>query len=95
MSEGIVVVRYDAGRPELFDAVGARLRQQLAEVAIRIDHIGSTAVVGLDAKPIIDIQIAVASFDPLEAFKVPIERAGFVHRADNSGTHQALLPRAA
>ena len=38
---------------------------------------------GLAAKPIIDIQISVAAFEPLEAFKHPLERLGYVYRADN------------
>lgn len=52
--------------------------------APRIDHIGSTSVPGLDAKPVIDVQISVVSFSPLEAYKVPLERVGFVYRAGNT-----------
>jgi GrpB-like predicted nucleotidyltransferase (UPF0157 family) len=66
-----------------FSALGEILRQALGDIALRIDHIGSTAVPGLDAKPIIDIQISVASFELLAAFRLPLERAGFVYRADN------------
>ena len=83
MSEGIVVASYDDAWPVFFAEVGARLRRELGDTALRIDHIGSTAVPGLDAKPIVDIQISVASFEPLDSFRLPIERAGFVHRADN------------
>jgi GrpB-like predicted nucleotidyltransferase (UPF0157 family) len=52
-------------------------------VALRIDHIGSTAVAGLAAKPVIDVQISVAAFEPIEAFKDPLERLGYVFRANN------------
>ena len=83
MAEGVVVVAYDPGWPAVFAEIGARLRAQLGSTALRIDHIGSTAVIGLDAKPVIDIQVSVLSFDPLDAYRVPIERSGFVHRADN------------
>ncbi|TCO44913.1 GrpB-like predicted nucleotidyltransferase (UPF0157 family) [Kribbella antiqua] len=83
MGEGVVVVGYDDVWPVMFAEVGARLRQELGDTALRIDHIGSTSVPGLDAKPIVDIQISVASFEPLDAFRVPIERAGFVHRPEN------------
>lgn len=51
--------------------------------ALRIDHIGSTAVPGLAAKPIVDIQISVAAFEPLEAYRDPLLRLGYRHRADN------------
>jgi GrpB-like predicted nucleotidyltransferase (UPF0157 family) len=83
MGEGIVVVAYDEVWPGVFADIGARLRRELGDTALRIDHVGSTAVPGLDAKPIVDIQVSVASFEPLDAFRRPIERAGFVHRADS------------
>ena len=75
---------YDPAWPERFVELGRALRGGLGEVALRIDHIGSTAVPGLAAKPIIDIQVSVAAFEPLEAFRVPLERLGYVYRADNS-----------
>lgn len=83
MREGIVVVPYDAEWPTIFAEIGAHLRQELGQTALRIDHIGSTSVKGLAAKPIIDIQVSVASFEPLDAIRMPIERAGFVYRPDN------------
>lgn len=73
----------DGNWPVLFKETAAPLRTALGDVARRIDHIGSTAVPGLDAKPIIDIQISVASFEPLDAFRAPIEAVGYAFRADN------------
>lgn len=79
----IEVVDYDPAWPVLFAEIGAAVRAALGEVALRIDHIGSTAVPGLAAKPIVDVQISVASFEPLAAFKDPLERLGYVFRANN------------
>lgn len=79
----IRVVAYDEGWPALFAARASALRERLGDVALRIDHIGSTAVPGLAAKPIIDVQISVAAFEPLEAFRTPLEGLGYVFRADN------------
>ncbi|MGY0194833.1 GrpB family protein [Leptothrix sp. BB-4] len=45
--------------PTGFRTLGARLRQQLGSLAIRIDHIGSTAVPGLCAKDVLDVQVSV------------------------------------
>ena len=64
-------------------ALGRELRKVLESVALRIDDIGSTAVRGLAAKPIIDVQISVAWFVPLSAFRDPIESCGFVWRPKN------------
>ncbi|MEM8902958.1 MAG: GrpB family protein [Actinomycetota bacterium] len=83
MSEGIVVVDYDPQWRASFADLGTQLRSELGTVALRIDHIGSTAVAGLAAKPIIDVQVSVGSFEPLDRYRRPLERAGFVHRAEN------------
>ena len=83
VSDPVRVVAYDPEWPALFREQAGALRAALGEVAVRIDHIGSTAVPGLVAKPIIDVQISVAAFEPLDAFRVPLERLGYVFRADN------------
>jgi GrpB-like predicted nucleotidyltransferase (UPF0157 family) len=80
----IEIVPYDPAWPERFTWLGGELRRALGGAAVRIDHIGSTAVPGLAAKPVIDIQISVASFDPLEAFRAPLEALGYAYRADNT-----------
>jgi GrpB-like predicted nucleotidyltransferase (UPF0157 family) len=79
----VEIVAYDPAWPERFAELGLELRAGLGEVALRIDHIGSTAVPGLAAKPIIDIQVSVADFEPLAAYRRPLERLGYVYRADN------------
>jgi GrpB-like predicted nucleotidyltransferase (UPF0157 family) len=72
----IEVVAHDPAWTARFAELGRDLRAGLGDVALRIDHIGSTSVSGLAAKPIIDIQMSVAAFEPLEAFKHPLERLG-------------------
>jgi GrpB-like predicted nucleotidyltransferase (UPF0157 family) len=64
--EAIRIVEYDERWPVEFAELGSLLRSALGSVALRIDHIGSTSIPRLAAKPILDIQIAVASFEPLE-----------------------------
>ncbi|HKQ01500.1 MAG TPA: GrpB family protein [Actinomycetes bacterium] len=74
---------YDPTWTARFAELGRDLRAGLGEVALRIDHIGSTSVPGLAAKPIVDIQVSVADFEPLAAYRLPLERLGYVYRADN------------
>ena len=81
--EPIVIVPYDVEWPRRFERLARVMREALGDVALRIDHIGSTSIPGLAAKPVIDIQIAVADFEPLDAFRVPLERLGYVFRAEN------------
>lgn len=59
----VVIHPYKESWPAEFQAIGAILRQGLGELALRIDHIGSTSVPGLPAKDVIDIQISVTALD--------------------------------
>lgn len=52
---GIEIVEYDRAWPERFEAEAARLRDEIGERVSRIEHVGSTSVPGLAAKPIVDI----------------------------------------
>jgi GrpB-like predicted nucleotidyltransferase (UPF0157 family) len=83
-SRMIEIVPYDPTWPERFVELGAMLRRALKDAAVRIDHVGSTAVPGLASKPVVDIQISVASFEPLEAFKDPLEELGYIYRPTNT-----------
>jgi len=83
MSDIVIITPYSNEWPRIFADLGTALRAALGPVALRIDHIGSTAIPGLDAKPILDVQISVASFEPLDAYRLPIEYLGFVHRVNN------------
>jgi len=83
MADRVIVVPYDPAWPAIFAELGGRLRGALGETALRIDHIGSTSVPGLEAKPIIDVQISVRSLEPVDPFRRPLEGLGFVFRAGN------------
>lgn len=74
------IVPYDPSWPALFECEAAALRQALRSVAMRVDHVGSTAVPGLAAKPIIDIQISVASLAPMDAYRSPLESLGYLYQ---------------
>ncbi len=83
MVDPIIVVPYDPTWPHFFARIGQQLRTALNQLAVRIDHIGSTAVPNLAAKPVIDIQISLAALEPITAYRSAIESLGFIWRADN------------
>jgi GrpB-like predicted nucleotidyltransferase (UPF0157 family) len=60
----VEIVEYRERWAAEFAALAASLRAALGETALRIDHVGSTAVPGLAAKDVIDVQVAVASLEP-------------------------------
>src|SRR6516164_9263904 len=84
MAQVVEICPYDPAWPSLFAALGVRLRDALGSVALRIDHIGSTSVPGLAAKPIVDVQVSVAVLDPVHAYREPLERLGLVVRAQST-----------
>lgn len=63
LSDRIKIVDYRASWPEEFQVIARTMRAALGDIALRIDHIGSTSVPGLCAKDVIDIQIAVGALD--------------------------------
>ena len=75
----IDVVPYDPNWPAAFDDERSRLSTALGGLAARIDHHGSTAVPGLAAKPIIDIQVSVIALHPLVPFIAALAPLGYVH----------------
>lgn len=64
MSPAIAVVGYQPSWPDEFRILSGVLRQALGDLVLRIDHIGSTAVPGLAAKDVIDIQMTVRQIEP-------------------------------
>jgi GrpB-like predicted nucleotidyltransferase (UPF0157 family) len=75
----ISIVPYDPSWPAAFETEAMLLRSALKTAALRIDHQGSTAVPGLGAKPIIDIQVSVSTLRPLSVYGAKLEALGYVH----------------
>lgn len=73
----IVIKDYNPAWPVEFEVIRRSLLETLGPLALRIDHIGSTAVPGLGAKDVIDVQITVASLTP-EVRQMLVE-AGYEH----------------
>ncbi len=71
------LVAADPEWPEQAQRLIARLRMTCGASALRIDHIGSTAVRGLDSKDVIDLQITVRDIDAADALAEPLSQGGF------------------
>jgi GrpB-like predicted nucleotidyltransferase (UPF0157 family) len=72
------VVPPDESWPARFAILADMIREALGSSALAIEHVGSTAVPGLPAKPIIDIDLTVADSRDEESYVPTLERAGFV-----------------
>jgi GrpB-like predicted nucleotidyltransferase (UPF0157 family) len=60
----------------------ARVAQALGEAAVRLEHVGSTSVPGLGAKPIIDMQVSVVDIDRMDDYVGPLEGLGYLFAPD-------------
>jgi GrpB-like predicted nucleotidyltransferase (UPF0157 family) len=75
---GVEVVPYDPAWPDRATALIAGLREVLGPRALRIEHIGSTAIAGMAAKDVIDLQVSVADLEPAARdFDEPLGTQGF------------------
>jgi GrpB-like predicted nucleotidyltransferase (UPF0157 family) len=75
---GIEVTDPDPGWPRLYDDLAARIRQGLGWRVLQLEHVGSTAVPGLAAKPVIDIDLTVAHPDCERDYVPALEEIGFL-----------------
>jgi GrpB-like predicted nucleotidyltransferase (UPF0157 family) len=73
----VLVVPYDPRWPRLFARARSELQTALGDAVVAIEHIGSTAVPGLAAKPIIDIMVGVDSLDRGRSLVDPVETLGY------------------
>jgi GrpB-like predicted nucleotidyltransferase (UPF0157 family) len=73
----IAIVEYDASWPGLFEAERELLHQTLGDVVVDVHHVGSTAVPGLAAKPIIDILVEVTNVEALDGLNREMEAIGY------------------
>jgi GrpB-like predicted nucleotidyltransferase (UPF0157 family) len=79
LRDSITLSRYDPAWPGSFETEAKRIGRALGSAAVRIDHVGSTAVPGLAAKPVIDIQVSVRVLHPLEPHLSPLVALGYTH----------------
>jgi GrpB-like predicted nucleotidyltransferase (UPF0157 family) len=87
----IEIVPYDAIWPRRFRTWRKRLTQALGSTTRRIEHVGSTAVKGLPAKPLIDIQVSVDDLEGESDYVPPIESLGVQLRSRDS-QHRFFRP---
>ncbi len=77
------VVGYDPGWPARFTDERKRLQRALGDAAARIEHVGSTSVPGLAAKPVIDILVGTHDLSRLDGRNAEMIAAGFQVRGEN------------
>jgi GrpB-like predicted nucleotidyltransferase (UPF0157 family) len=82
MVNPVLVVDYDPDWPQRFQFFRGRITAALGGLAAAVEHVGSTAVIGLAAKPIIDMDILLASADALTEAIERLASLGYTHQGD-------------
>ena len=82
MSAPVTIEEYDPRWPERFEILRTRLGAALGLLAAAIEHVGSTAVAGLAAKPIINIDVLLQSQTDLQAAIDRLATLGYEHQGD-------------
>src|SRR5262245_48952099 len=76
----VIVADYDPEWPRWFEHAAREIRAALGDKVLSLDHVGSTSVPGLAAKPLIDINLVVADTTDEAAYVPPLEAIGYVLR---------------
>src|ERR1700687_2280992 len=82
MANPVIILGYDPNWPGLFQSLRKRIAETLGGMAAAIEHVGSTAVPGLAAKPIIDIDVLLVSETMLPEAIDRIASLGYIHRGN-------------
>src|SRR5947199_695463 len=82
MANPVIVLDYDPNWPELFRSLRKRIADALGNMAAAIEHVGSTAVPDLPAKPIIDIDVLLASETMLPTAVERLASLGYIHQGN-------------
>jgi len=91
---GIEVIDPDPDWPRQYDALAGRIREALGWRVLQLEHVGSTAVPGLPAKPVIDIDLTVADPGREQDYVPALEAAGFRLRVREPWWHGHRVLRA-
>jgi GrpB-like predicted nucleotidyltransferase (UPF0157 family) len=89
----IVIADYDPAWPDKFQKHAELIKRALGSRALRIEHVGSTSVPGLAAKPIIDILVVVEDSSDEKAYLPALQAAEYVLRVREPDWHQHRMLR--
>lgn len=89
MAETPLVVDYREAWPRQFEEVAQALRAVMPTADAQLEHIGSTAVPGLCAKPVLDVLLGVVALEQAEALIPALAGIGFRYRPE----HEAQIPQ--
>ena len=82
VAKNVIVLPYDEQWKYAFVQIKDEIQKALGSLALRIEHVGSTSVQGLSAKPIIDIDVVIKDYSVFDAVVTALEGIGYHHEGD-------------
>jgi GrpB-like predicted nucleotidyltransferase (UPF0157 family) len=79
---GIEIVKFDEQWAETYQSIKQVISKSLNDLIIEIEHVGSTSIRGLGAKPILDIDIVIESYNVLPKVILGLEQIGYFHQEE-------------
>lgn len=81
-TQKVIVLPYDKAWPSAFKKIRLELEAVLGDLTIGIEHVGSTSVEGLSAKPCIDIDVIIRDYSSFDAVVQKLATIGYTHEGD-------------
>ncbi len=78
----VIVLPYDAAWEPAFEAIRSEIEATLGDLMLGIEHVGSTSVKGMSAKPCIDIDVVIRDYSVFEAVVQKLDAIGYIHEGD-------------
>lgn len=91
----VQLLEYDPAWAELFEAEKKLLTELFGDDVVAIEHIGSTAIPGMSAKPIIDMNVALTSIENIDKYVPHLEKLGYVFMSNRRFIDRWFFPKGA
>ena len=81
-TKNVIVLPYDSSWKTAFEEIKKEIEVAIGDLIIGIEHVGSTSIEGLSAKPIIDIDVVIKDYSVFESIVLKLETIGYIHEGD-------------
>ncbi len=81
-TKNVIVLPYDKAWKSAFEEIKKEIESAIGDLIIKIEHVGSTSVEGMSAKPIIDIDVVIKDYSVFETVVQKLKTIGYIHEGD-------------
>ena len=78
----VIVLPYDRTWKSAFEAIKSEIEDAIGDLILRVEHVGSTSVEGLSAKPCIDLDVVIRDYSVFDGVVAGLAAIGYIHEGD-------------